>query len=115
MKTISGDDEDEGDVELIGESVEMSNPPSNPDRPSLKVKEQFDRGKNHQVDSIEFRRCSVEWNLNRKRRGTSPMNSLRSFIDQFSGQTEWFAASEPVPVDENLELLCSGTFGGDNA
>jgi hypothetical protein len=37
------------------------------------------------------------------------------FSSEQTGETEWFNSSGPAQFDNNLEYLCSGAFGGDNA
>jgi hypothetical protein len=40
---------------------------------------------------------------------------LPFFSSEQTGETEWFNSSGPAQFDNNLEYLCSGAFGGDNA
>lgn len=36
------------------------------------------------------------------------------FSSEPIGQTEWFHSARPAQIDSDLEMLCSGAFGGEN-
>jgi hypothetical protein len=36
------------------------------------------------------------------------------FSSEPNGQTEWFNSLRPAQFDSELEMLCSGAFGGDD-
>ncbi|CAF4397686.1 unnamed protein product [Rotaria sp. Silwood2] len=84
-RDIISDDEDIEEEEV--EEKENSNPSVDPNRPSLKT--------------ILTRLESSD-------------ESVQIQPAEQNGRTEWFNSSHPVQFDSELEMLCSGAFGGEN-
>lgn len=39
---------------------------------------------------------------------------IKDFLSEPTGQTEWFHSARPAQFDSEIEMLCSGAFGGEN-